>query len=312
MHKRVLGIMSLLFLLSVFVPIGTSLAESLDVSAQVHAPLPPTGETPIVQAPGDNSTVEVQNVFITGQCYIIDPSLIVVLLRDNQTIGTGPCLPDGTFRILVGLVKGANVIIPKYVTITGQSSGFGLPITLTYFQAVTSIEPTPQNSTTIPVAEALKIALHYDFVTYNDTSPTEITYTVSGGNKPYLVTINWGDGTQTTAKVSNNDPQTSKHQYDSVLPPSALTITAVDSTGQKAVQSRGLVSFKKGLYVPAAAPLKDEGIFGASTAKKIWAGVASISILALLINHFGYTQFIITKTTPSTTLKKMHKKVAKH
>lgn len=310
MHKRVLGVIVLVFLLSMAVPIGRSLAESLDVSTQVHAPLPPTGEVPVVQAPGDNSTLEVQNIFITGQCYIIDPSLIVVLLRDNQTIGTGPCLPDGTFRILVGLVKGVNIIIPKYVTITGQSSGYGSPITLTFDQSG-SVTEEPQSAPPEAQADGLEITLNYDFITYNDTSPTEITYRVKGGNKPYIVTINWGDGTQTTAKITNSEPQSSKHQYDSILPPAALTVTAVDSTGQKVVQSRGLVSFKKGLYIPAAEPVNKSGLTSMSTAQKVWTGVAGTSVVLLLINHFGYTQFLSAHTTQSKSTKKISSKGTK-
>jgi hypothetical protein len=300
MHKRVIGVVALLLLFSMAIPISQTFAESLDVSAQVNASLPPGGETPVVQAPGNNSTVDVQNVFITGQCYIIDPTLIVVLLRDNQVIGTGPCLPDGTFRILVGLVRGVNIIVPKYVTITGQSGGYGQPITLLYNQSEITTAPQTQQS---PDGQSsrLKITLNYDFITYNDTSPTQITYTVTGGKGPYIVTINWGDGTQTTAKITSNEPQSSKHQYDRVLPPASLTITVVDSADEKVVQSRGLVSFKKGLYVPAVTTTdKPSGI---STVQKIWLCVAIISVVLLLMRHFGYLAFL-----PDKTIKKPAKK----
>jgi len=291
MHKRVIGIFVLLFLPFFALPIGNMLAASLDISAQVNAPLPPNGELPIVQTPGDNTTQTVQNIFITGQCIVIDPTLIVVLLRDNQTIGTGPCLQDGTFRILVGLVKGVNIIYPKFMTITGQSSGFGQPLRLTLdIPDQPSDTPLKQDGATknpaTPQSEGLKLIFNYDFVSYSDTTPTQVEYQVLGGYKPYVVTINWGDGTQTTAKISSNDAQTAKHQYDTVLPPAAVIVTAVDATGQKVIQSRALFSFKKGVYIPAAAPTSTTSpLF--TTPQKIWIGVGSFSILALFLNRIG-------------------------
>ncbi len=299
MHKRVIGVLVLFFVLIVALPMGQILAESLDVSASVNATLPPNGEVPMIETPDDNSTQTLQNVFITGKCIVFDPTLIVVLLRGGQTIGTGPCLPDGTFRILVGLDKGKNIIVPMYMTITGLTSSFGKLVTIIYDQPANI---TPATGAQSCVDEGLNILLDYDFITYSDTTLSQILYTVKQGCEPYIVTINWGDGTQTTSKVTNNDAQTATHQYDTVLPPSALTITAVDSNGIKAVQSRALLSFKKGLYIPAA-PVK-VGTMG--TAQKVWLGMAALSILILLAHHFS----LIANTALGNNTSK-HTKVKK-
>lgn len=284
MHKRVFGVILLLLIFLTALPVGQIVAESLNVSASVNASLPPNEEVPIVVTPNNNSSQTLQNIFITGTCAVIEPPLIVVLLRDNQIIGTGPCLADGTFKILVGLVKGKNIIIPKFVTITGQSSGFGQQLILFYDQPVTTAAvPTVSQ----PCIGSFMLAFDYDFITYNDTTLTDVTYKIVDGCGPYTVTINWGDGTQTTSKVTSNDPQTSRHQYVRVLPPSALTITVVDANGQKAVQSRALISFKKGVYVSSAQPVQKSGLYTLTTAQKIWAVVAVVSVLLLVANHFG-------------------------
>ena len=263
-------------------------AATYDVTAQVNAPMPPT--VPVVVTPDDNSTQVVPNIFVTGQCTIVVPSLIVVLVRDNITIGSGPCLPNGTFSILVGLVLGTNVIYPKFVNITGQVSSFGAPLTLLYNPPQTTRPNNPNTTPTPQDAASLQVIFNYDFVTYDIDVPTQLQYSVAGGTKPYTVIINWADGTQITQKVTDSAPQTIKHQYRKILPPSSMTLSVLDSRGQKVVQSRALVSFRKGVYVPAASPISNNES-SISTTTFIWIALALVAAMVLYGHYFG-TQYL--------------------
>ena len=230
------------------------LAEEYSVTATVPAPLSPT--LPVVVGP---TTLEqpTSGVYITGTCAVIVPTLIVLLIRDAQTIGSGNCSASGTFSIYVGLVLGINVIYPQFMTITGDKGSFGDPITLTYKKAVsTPTNATEQNQQTPGDYERFGLLFDYDFVTYTDLKSTDLEYSVSGGVPPYVITVSWGDESQNKYTIATAGKQKISHTYKKILPPSKITITATDSLGDKTYQSRALVSFRQGVYVPPAPPEK--------------------------------------------------------
>jgi len=254
-------------------------ASNYDVTAVVHAPLPP--DLPIVTGP-KNTTLQNSGVFITGTCTVVVPTIVVILIRDNQTIGSANCRSDGTFSIFVGLVLGQNIIYPKFLTITGLYSGYGVPIYINY-------SPTNPAATESP----LKLGFDYDFVSYDDLKTTQLKYTISGGKAPYEVIINWGDNSQKKYQVKTSGEQSIEHKYKTILPATQISIQVVDAEGTKTIQSRSLISFRSGVYVPASAPVGES--------KKNWiqvwfVGVASFGAI-LLLNH--YKQLRIKPKTKS-------------
>jgi hypothetical protein len=105
-------------------------AASYDVTAKVSAPMPT--QLPVIASPNTNSEQQLPSVFVTGVCEVVVPQVVVLLVRGGETIGSGNCLPDGTFSILVGLVLGQNIIYPQYITITDDKSTLGAPIIVVY------------------------------------------------------------------------------------------------------------------------------------------------------------------------------------
>ena len=286
MLKHCVGI--LLFICCVALPVR-AYADTYDVTASVLAPLPPT--VPVVTGPTDNSVQQNPSVFVSGTCTIVVPNLIVVLIRDNQTVATGNCLPDGTFRILVGLVLGANVIYPKFVTITGQSSGYGQAITVSYEQQNQPVDAsgnttnTTTNDADKASIEKLKLDFNYDYVVYDTESVTKIAYTITGGKGPYEVSINWGDDTQKNVKLLHSGAQEAEHHYRYTLDSSSITVQVVDTEGHKVVQTRALVSFAHGLYVPPASAAAPPVTQKVSPQVVYFVGAGSLSG-ALLLSRF--------------------------
>ncbi len=287
MRKQLLGIF-----ISVLVMIAPvrAFADTYSVTAKVPAPLPPT--FPIVVGPTVTEQLS-SGVYITGTCAVIVPSLVVLLVRNAQTIGSGNCLPSGTFSIFVGLVLGTNTIYPQFLTITGEKSGFGDPITLEYKQAATEQVSTPQQQTpgitTSDGSSALGLLFDYDIVTYNDLVTTDLEYSISGGLPPYTVTVSWGDEAQSVYRVPVAGRQSISHRYKKILPPSQITIKANDSLGGTVYQSRALVSFRQGVYVPPAQPESTEG-------------KRSFSNLAVVLLSIGAVVFLATITTNAAFL----------
>lgn len=243
--------------LLLLLPAGSALADSYDVSAKVPAPLP--ADLPVITTPDNNSVQDKQQVPITGTCIIIDPQLIVVLERDGATIGSGVCRSDGTFSITIDLVLGRNIIRVKFMTITGESGGYGAPISLLYAPASVAVEKNqPVAKNEIPAKSSLGplvLTLDYDFVTYSTSQNTPIKITVSGGVPPYRIFIAWGDSSSTREDLSNPGSFIVNHLYRSV-PDQAmkLLVKVQDTAGTITQGERALVSFEKLSGEPPSQP----------------------------------------------------------
>ncbi len=262
-------------------------AASYDVTAKVPAPMP--AALPVIASPESNSVQQLPSMFVTGVCEVIVPQVVVLLVRAGETIGSGNCTPDGTFSILVGLVLGENIIYPQYVTITDDKSTLGAPISILYAPPVQPVAqpaspatPAQENSV---ATTGLKIVFDYDFVTYSDLTKTKISYRVDGGTPPYDVVISWGDDTQTKRTMKNAGEQIIEHAYKDILPSKAqVAISVTDAKGQRAVQTRALVSFRGSIYTPPAAPVLKED--------KNWLLVWFVGAVCfgaiLYLRHFGH------------------------
>lgn len=269
--------MCLFFAVLIVLMPSVALAEDYTVTASVPASLP--ASLPEIETPGNNSVQQLSNVFVSGACEVVTPALIVVLVRNDEVIGSGPCTEQGTFRILVGLVLGANVIYPRFVSITGQLSGFGTPIRLMYEPV--KITNTPSGGGTAEQGKPLTIEFDYDFVTYTPEEPLTVTYSIFGGSVPYEVLVAWGDGTELKEQIPAQQTITNTHTYAAVLPPASITILATDNTGAKNLQSRALVSFRQGMYVPPAQPIADKSVFR----YQLWLGMAVLAGILFYVFH---------------------------
>ncbi len=233
-------------------------AASYDVTAKVPAPIPTA--LPVIASPESNSVQQLPSVFITGVCEVIVPQVVVLLVRSGEVIGSGNCLPNGTFSVLIGLVLGENIIYPQYVTVTDDKSTLGTPIVVRYAPPLTAGpatgSTTPPKQEDAPAATGLKLTFDYEFVTYSDLKTTKVIYSIEGGTPPYDVVISWGDDTQTKRSIKNAGEQSIEHAYKEILTPSSqIAIRVTDAKGQQAMQTRALVSFRGGVYTPPAAPV---------------------------------------------------------
>ncbi len=285
---KLLGVI-IVVLFMTLLPMKT-FADSYNVTAVVHAPLP--ADLPIVSGP-TNTNQENSGVYVSGTCTVIVPTIIVVLVRDSQTIGSGNCSADGKFSIFVGLVLGTNTIYPKFLTVTGLSSGYGVPISITYeLKKLPAKEQPKSNEADTPNGEALVVNFDYDFVSYDNHALTKLKYTVQGGKAPYDVVISWGDNSQKKYQAKASGEQNIEHKYKKILPPSQITIQVTDARGIKTIQSRALVSFRGGAYIPPAPPVQDDQ----RNWLPVWfIGVGSFSAI-LLLRHYQHIRYIKLKT----------------
>jgi len=275
------------------------------VSAVVPAPLPP--EVPVIT--NENATtVGSSTVEVTGTCYIIVPALIVVLIRNGQTIGSGVCSLNGTFQITVPLVLGVNIINVKFMTITGDSGGFGSPLTIYYSPKK---EPTkPTNSKPLvakPSLGQLSIDLHYDFLTYSTDTEMSVTVGIDGGKPPYKVFIGWGDNSSRVMKMDGPDSFIIKHLYRSIPSNQMIFIVRVfDSAGSETSAERALISFRKPQVDAASQPVERER--SKIIPITIWIILTSLVCLLIVIWYAKFLPESAKKTSQTRSKQAAAKK----
>lgn len=281
-------VFGVLLSLTMGLALGRTYAATYDVTAQVAAPLP-TSVVPDIVSPGDGVTQTSNLVVITGTCPVVDPALIVILVRNNQTIGSGLCEASGTFNILVGLVLGENIIFPKFMTVTGQLSGFGEPLRLYYVPAESESSANKLIANPKDLSTSLYVHFDYDFVQVSSGAKTNLQVTVGGGVAPYRLVVHWGDGLYKDYTYDAPGVYTVSHTYGSLsYGQTKMRLILTDKNGQQQKQERALFSLEKQNLVSSVSQRQRRATWHA------WIlGVTSLLLLLALRHRRG-----LRTTTP--------------
>lgn len=179
-------------------------AANLNVNAKVAAPIPTAPAE--ITSPVSGFISNDDNIIVSGACPIINPSIIVVILRDNSFVGSGGCSSNGSFFASVHLNAGDNVLVPIVQTITYDFGTAGGATTISYRQP--SIVSPGQSET-----NSLVVTVKNPLVVYRSDQLLEWHVNISGGQLPYDLTVNWGDGHSTTNSVNEMGQYNLSHVY---------------------------------------------------------------------------------------------------
>lgn len=170
---------------------------SIGLEGRISAPPPTVGAT--ISFPRDGAVITEQPVTVTGICPV---GLLVKVFKNNVFSGSVQCI-NGSFSIQIDLFGGVNEIVARVyddldqpgpdsnivrVTIPSISSNLGAKISLT--SSFAKRGANPGESLTWPI-------------------------TLSGGNGPYAISVDWGDGA-TPDIISQAFPGTFniEHKYE--------------------------------------------------------------------------------------------------
>lgn len=189
---------------------------SIGIEGRINGDPPTQGA--VISFPTDGSVINDTTVTVTGIC----PSgLIVKIFRNGIFAGATPCI-NGNFSVQIDLFAGRNEIIARVYDDLDQAG----PDSNIVVVNVPSNAIQNQNRITLTSPYAKK-----------GTNPGQsLTWpiTLSGGNGPYAITVDWGDG-KTSDILSRQFPGTFdiEHVYDS---PGVyiITIRATDRDGNVA------------------------------------------------------------------------------
>ena len=220
---RGLWVVMVVFGFALFFVHQAATAANLDVNAKVAAPIPTTSAE--ITSPINGFISDDDNIIVSGTCPIINPPIIVVILRDGNFVGSGGCSSSGSFFASVHLNEGSNVLVPMVQTITNDFGVAGGAVNMSYQKP--GVIPPDQSG-----VNNLVVTVKSPFVIYRSNQPLEWHINISGGQAPYDLTLDWGDGNNTTKTINEVGQHDLSHIY-SGRSSYHIKVSVKDATGQE-------------------------------------------------------------------------------
>ncbi len=223
----------LLLLVGVFLVAFTfrAAAEDIAVVATAQGPLPPAAA--VITTPANGATFTTKPVQVAGTC----PTghYIVKLYRNGLFSGSALCSSTGTFTISTDLFIGTNEL--KAVIVNGlDNEGPSSPAVSVMYQPPAKVTANAVGVTSSPVPQ-LSITSAVSFASGKPTAQLEWDIELIGGQAPYAINVDWGDGTNQV--ISRNEVGKFKvsHAYERPGGENGVyivNIKASDATDQEA------------------------------------------------------------------------------
>lgn len=204
------------------VPTKPNCTGSYVVSAVVPGPRP--SKPAVITSPANGQVFQTNPVTVTGTC---PEKSLVKVFSNGIMVGSILCGQGGKFSIPVDLVIGRNDLTALAYNALDQEGPSSPTVTVTLNQ-----QPGGIGFST----ELILQSENY----YRGTQPgQEISWPIEivGGQAPYAVSVDWGDGTSDVYTRLAPGPFTAKHTYNRVggyLGSFPLIIRASDAAGHTA------------------------------------------------------------------------------
>jgi hypothetical protein len=176
-------------------------AGSVGLTGTVKGPPPSTAA--VIVSPRDNSRTSSIPITISGTCPL---NTFISIFKNDVFGGVTACQDDGTFSLLVDLFDGANTLRAQVTDAIGQTGPDSNMVHVFYDSPALN---TPGGA----VGQQLFLEVNTTVLGTDPNQPTSRTVTIVGGNGPYAVSWDWGDGENTLASQEVAGPVTSSHAY---------------------------------------------------------------------------------------------------
>ncbi len=190
--------------------------SAVGLQGKISSPAPTTA--PTVGVPKDGQTFTSIPITVSGLC---TNDLLIKIFKNNVFAGATQC-KNGSYSLQIDLFIGLNQIIARAYDALDQASPDSAPINVTFSSNVPGIGP--------------RVSLTTVYAKRGVDPGKTLAWPIilSGGQGPYAVSIDWGDGKPTDLKsLQFAGTFEIDHVYDS---PGIynITINASDNTGASA------------------------------------------------------------------------------
>ncbi len=201
--SRLQWALGLLILVACLLLVGTTRANaatdqgSIGLEGRISSPPPTQGAT--ITVPRDGSTITTLPTTVSGLC---PNGLLVKIYKNNVFAGSTQC-NNGSFSIQIDLFSGRNELVARVYDDLDQAGPDSNTVVVTFPVGTGSI--------------INRVSLTSAFAKRGANPGQTLTWpiTLAGGNGPYAITVDWGDG-KTADIISQAFPGTFNisHIYD--------------------------------------------------------------------------------------------------
>lgn len=220
-----------LLILQLATPLANALQQSdsgsIDLGGTVYAPPPPSGA--VITSPTSGRHFTDAHITVAGTC----PLTTTVEIYKNDIFAGSTTCDGGYFSLEIDIIQGETRLKARVHDALNQY-GPDSPIVIVFYDA--------HPSTTIAPTQQLLLVTESLYQGQSKGRPLSLDVTIIGGQSPYALTVDWGDGNQDLFARPTGERFTLKHTYSS---PGVykLVIKATDSLGNTAyVQVVGVVN----------------------------------------------------------------------
>jgi len=221
------------------------------ISSTIQAPALRTGAT--IRTPTTGTSLAASTTHVTGEC----PSQSYVALQVNGAFnGVSWCDNSNTYDIATSLHGGTNTLAVQAYNETDLQGPTTPTVQVVYAPPVsasasstasgtsrTSATPSSSSSTAALPAPLL-LTSSFQFHTFTTQKAFTWDLDLEGGNPPYDVNIDWGDGTKGHMRFPGDPVFTLSHAYktDGYY---AVVVNSIDTAGQQHVMQLAALITKK-------------------------------------------------------------------
>lgn len=189
-------------------------ADDILVTARIQGP--PISTPATITSPADGTHFSAVPIVVTGNCPA--NAAYVEVFRNNFMSGSTICSGANTFQLQIDLFPGQNDLTAHSFNVTDDEGPVSAPVKVFYDvpppPTQTSI-PVSSGGTSIPPASGNPFNLKTAFVYKGYYVGQEVQWPleISGGNAPYALNVDWGDGKNSIISRKQAGQFIIKHAY---------------------------------------------------------------------------------------------------
>lgn len=229
----------LLLCTGVFLAAWTFRAAATDIIVTARIPGPPVTSPAVIDNPVNGDRFSAIPIPVNGTCPV--NAAYVEIFRNGVMSGSAICEADSTYQLSIDLFPGQNDLTAHVFNITDDEGPVSDVVTV-YYDAPQP-PPPPTSSGNKPPSSGsgynnpliLKTAFVYKG--YYVGQPVEWPLQITGGSKPYVLHVDWGDKNIDVISRANDGEFKITHTYTKAAGAKGdytVKVNASDSSGQTA------------------------------------------------------------------------------